>query len=100
MHTHMMHTNRRTIVDKLDPAAVLAEVRERAEARIPAIADRLALILAKTTDPRICKLFISAEIKRLIAELAVGLPEPARRGLLGLDLGPLDACDARDGREA
>jgi len=95
----MRHRDRLTLTSP-PPRDELAATIARAEARIPAIADRLAPILAKTTDPRICKLFISAEIKRLIAELAVGLPEPARRGLLGLEFGTSDARDARNGREA
>ncbi len=79
-----------------DPRAELAEIVARADELVPAIADRLAPMLAKTSDARVVRLFLSSEIRRLLSALAAGASEPARRALLGLEFEPLDARSNRD----
>lgn len=78
------------------PRDELAATIARAEARIPAIADRLAPLVAKTSSPRIARQFIAAEIRRLLSELAAEASEPGRRALLGLELEPRADRGARD----
>lgn len=67
-----------------DPRDELAATIARAEARIPAIADRLAPRVAPLRDPRVIRALVGAELDRLLGELATGVSEPARRGLLGV----------------
>lgn len=93
------HPDRR-VTAPTDPRAEFDEIVRRADELVPAIADRLAPVLAKTSDVRVARMFLQAEIRRLLSELAAGASEPARRALLGLEIGPLGARSARDGGQA
>lgn len=82
------------------PRDELAVTIARAEVRIPAIADRLAPLVAPLRDPRVVRAFVVAELNRLLGELAASASEPARRALLGLEPPLPDTRSARKAERA
>lgn len=68
-----------------DPRAELDAILERADELVPALADRLAPLVAPLRDPRVIRAFVAVEMNRLLGALAAGASEPTRRALLGLE---------------